>query len=1041
MAQQFKLRSTIKYPTSLLVNGVTQLGLEVAESLLEQGGYVVLVDTYSELNIRKIAEKLGDSSLVSFIDYAAIPHLEEDLRRLDYVFYFAHEGLEAGENGGVSTQSFLKYSNYLDTVLSVTAQFEAKFLLTTSIRSHLQLMDNMDIEVNYGKSAISRHTVYTNMEVQRYSESLTLEYVNKVNLDARVARLGEIIGDGMDFSEKTSFTELVVRAVTAQELELKNDGLESEWYIHLLDAAYGIVRAQFSKDVKGQIFSVAYDNPVSDLSLAYKLQELEPNAREIKFSQEDNQIAPLKLHKPAPNLSAIGWRPRIDFEQSLIESLNAAKQIAIQPESQDAPADSMVGKLRSFLSIAKGEGEDIQGQIEDSEGGPVSRLIAERRRQEEARNRSIEAANTEVKSRVSKREKTLGERIKSWVYRNFFDTRTNLGFLRNVTPLQFLTISTAVIVFGILYFAYLAPGVVIIRNSFFISNSIDSIQQALARQDIRTIESETKNMSNLLLETDDMLHRFDGLAGVVAAGDYVSSIHDLLETYNNFAEGISNIAYAAVPLQDYLDSYSSNVRFRPSSENYLSTTPGTDYSIYLDDLNTRKVYADLGAELLEQAKREIAIKQVAFLPGPLQQLVDNFNTQLIDIANLADYAGVTTYSADILGARFNRTYLVLLLDNARPMPIGGNLSAYMLVTLQNGSISDIRVQAIDDFTPDLSDLPEYALDAINLNSYNQITNVGLRDLARIGQTGIFTDVVRDVWSDSFGLNIDSVVMLDLEAVEGLLSAVGDVDVEGQTVTSNNVLSILQSLQSQNETINRRNDVSAQMLAQLTDSGLAKYSTSFLSIIEQLSLSAGKKSIVVGRNDLDLNDIIESEQLYGDVAITTDMPIRFSLVADDQLVSPNKYPSFFENIEIQINEDSSMNVRLLAKFPAVGNISEAVLCLPLVAKEVTVTGVPSTRVRTRQDNNLKCSIVDIVNETEISYEWDTVQFESSENSEYNLSIGVSKLAGSQIQSNIEISLASNLSFSEIRPSVTSLGGRVAITEELLKDQIIELDITK
>jgi nucleoside-diphosphate-sugar epimerase len=146
---QFRLQNSIKYPTSIIVNGATPLGLTVAASLLEQGGYVVIVDNYDETNIAKLKARFGEEKLLALIDYSSITHLPDELRRLDYVFYLQHEASNFEET--ISTHKFLKYSNYLDAMLSLTSRFEAKFLLTTSIKAHQLLLDSMQMDLNFGE--------------------------------------------------------------------------------------------------------------------------------------------------------------------------------------------------------------------------------------------------------------------------------------------------------------------------------------------------------------------------------------------------------------------------------------------------------------------------------------------------------------------------------------------------------------------------------------------------------------------------------------------------------------------------------------------------------------------------------------------------------------------------------------------------------------------------------------------------------------------------------------------------------------------------
>ena len=172
--EQYRIKNTIKYPTSILVGGMSRLGFEIADSLIEQGGYVIIVDTFTPENIDRL-KAFPKETLISFVDYTSLPHLEAEVRRLDYVFYFAHDSQDFTHK--ISTQEFLNYSNYLDTTLELTSKFQAKFLLTTAIRAHQILMSADQIDPNFGTMVSARHLVYTDMEFQRYAESLAISCV------------------------------------------------------------------------------------------------------------------------------------------------------------------------------------------------------------------------------------------------------------------------------------------------------------------------------------------------------------------------------------------------------------------------------------------------------------------------------------------------------------------------------------------------------------------------------------------------------------------------------------------------------------------------------------------------------------------------------------------------------------------------------------------------------------------------------------------------------------------------------------------------
>ena len=190
MPSSNKLKNTVRHPTSIIVRGEDLLGIEIAKSLLEQGGAVIIVDKGSR-ETEQYLSLIESYELVTIIDYSGIETITKELRRLDYVFYLDHQLINFEDR--ISTQEFLQASNYLDSILDLTAKFDAKFLLTTAIKAHQQVIANRNLEYNFGSNIEEKYSLYTELDIQRYAESLVKEYQEKVGVDARILRLGTLL--------------------------------------------------------------------------------------------------------------------------------------------------------------------------------------------------------------------------------------------------------------------------------------------------------------------------------------------------------------------------------------------------------------------------------------------------------------------------------------------------------------------------------------------------------------------------------------------------------------------------------------------------------------------------------------------------------------------------------------------------------------------------------------------------------------------------------------------------------------------------------
>lgn len=1043
MINQFKLKATIKYPTSVIVNGLSNLGIEIADSLLAQGGYVILVDAYNQENLLKLNDKFGSSNLVSFVDYSAIPHLQEDIRRLDYVFYLSHVA-NLDLNAEISTQSFLKYSNYLDTMLDLAVKFEAKLLLTTSIRAHQMMMSRMDIDMNFGTNVQSKHTVYTEMEVQRYAESLCLEYATKKDLNVRIVRVGEIIGEGMDFSANTAFTKMVLQAVAGQDLVLQGDGLDTDWFVHLLDAAYGVIKAQFSKDTESEVFSLAYENNVTQLSMAYKIQELEANAKEIVFKDEGNGLPPIRLHKPAPNLAKIGWKPRIDFEKAIAESLSAAKLHLLKSEADhpegDLPGSKLVGKLRSFFSVA--DATPTPAEIEMLNSGPVSRLIAERKRQEQMRGESMDKADQIIRGRWRDRQRTPMQKLSAWIWRNFLDVRTNFGFLRQMTPAQFFGYLVIGVVFVAVYFAIVSPLIVFVRNVVVVATAITTLQAGLESSNYQQVYASSTQLTNALKENVTLASRFQGGASILGADKFLSSAVATMQSLGKVAEGVQNISYAAQPLDEYLTTYKDNTRFRLNNETYLSVTEaGTDYSPILGELTARSAFVDVGATKIAQGIEELKVQDYGlwpqFVSEQLEGLVDKFDS-FQQISGIKD---LVLYGPDLFGVNAPRSYLVVLIDNSRPMPVGGELSAYMMLTLQNGAIADLRLQSIDTFSPDLTKLSDSVLKEINLNSFQakNKNNVTVRDLAFISNYELFGDTVAQLWEESLSRTVDGVVVVNYNFLSQLLNIKGNVTVDGQVFTQETFLTALASLQTSTPTNQRRNDIVSQVWAGLWERIFDEYKVTLPKLLTEAAAAARRKDLVVAQLSVAYSRAAAEYGLLDNDLTDVDVPLTTSFVTDAKQISPSRYPAVNQAIKYTINPDLSATVIQTVKFPAVPGVDFVVFCTNLASKDLKIEGIDSTKVRNTKSSSRNCMSVDVISETELTFSFTTLPIESLQNREYNLEFGVSKNSGSEVISDFEVTINPALSLVKSLPQVPSIDNKIAFTQTLVSDQRITLTL--
>lgn len=1044
--EQYQLKNTIKYPTSLLIGGLTKLGLEIADSLLEQGGYVIIIDNFSGENIKKL-DSFPKGTLVSFLDYTSIPNLDEEIRRLDYVFYFGHESVDF--TGKISTQQFLSFSNYLDATLALSAKFDAKFLLTTAIKAHQLVIANQELGLHLGTEGV-KHTVYTNMEVQRYAESLAMEYVEKLNLDARIIRLGEIIGEGIDFGSNSPFVELILDAVEGDALRLKKDGLETEWLVHMLDAAYAIIKAQFSQNTIGKIFSVCYENPFTHLSIAYKIQEIEDGAKDIEFYQERDNLPSLRLYKPAANLTQIGWSPKVSLEKALKQSLAAAKIHILETRDSRNKDGKVVDKLKAFLDLAgEPKSKGLASEIGDS--GPVSRLIAERKKQEELRKQSMAYASSAIKAKRKKKPRTFSEKFKMWSWDTVIALGRNINIFKNKTPTQ-VGIMGALIILGVfLYFFVFSPIIVLGRDFLLLVPEYNKLVSSLNNSNYAQAQSSAAILNSSLSNISTITKRYEGVANLLSLGIQYSELITLVDSYQLIAEGVENIGYSQEDFFKYVNEFKSNLQLRSGTESYLSVLDGgTDFSPLLDQSELKSPYLSLGIDKVIKGYDQLNTVDINNLPEFVAESLPEINQGLKEKVDQITKLKSALYLPEILGNTSTKNYVILVLDNTRPKPIGGDVAAFALLTLKNGSISDIVVRSPEDTSFDLSSIDSNILREINARRFEikTLQNLRFSDIGTISDVEDYSEIVLNVFKSTYGKTFDGILLFNYNTLESLVKSLPSdkrVEVGGIDFSSGTLLDNLDRSQSSNATVKVKYDISAQILAQYFNFITSDLDNTLPELFETIDSEVQLGNINVYSPNMKYQDEIESQNLDGSQIELADFYIKPSISNEDlRLVNNDRYPSTSVTADLTITSELEMRYTMSLKFPNISTSQEVSVCLPLYVADSTITAelIPAARVVINTTNTQKCVVFKVQNETDVKLSWTSRNLTSNSSQEIlNIDLGLARIKGSTMSSDYTIRLGSGLVLNNIQPFAQSTNGAILLTQNVNTDNFIKLTIEK
>ncbi|MDQ6984732.1 MAG: NAD(P)-dependent oxidoreductase [Candidatus Dojkabacteria bacterium] len=1037
---QFKLKNTIKYPTSIIVGGISKLGLEVAESLVEQGGYVIIIDTVNEESIARLGT-FSRNDLVSLLDYSSIPHLEEDIRRLDYVFYFNHEIVDFKNK--ISTQEFLTFSNYLDAVLTLATKFEAKFLLTSSIKVNQVILSEAELSLGLGSSDKVTH-IYTEMETQKYAEGLVMEYGEKAELDVRIIRLGEIIGDEMNFRNLTSFTEFILNAVRGKALELKKDGLENEWYIHLLDAAYALIKAQFGSKTSARIFSASYDTSFSHLAIAYKIQEYSDGKTEIRFIRENDNLPSLKLYKPAKSLSDIGWVPKISFDKAIRESVASAKIFLAEKNIEKIKRNSnasLSSKLMSFLSLANDDSENrLNEDILDT-------MAREHDNDKKVKKNRLVLGHRDLKKR-RRRPKTRKEKFQDIFWAGFTRFANIFTFFRNKSPLEIGALFVSVTLLIFVYFFAFAPFIYLTKNYTTAIQDTEELLDFANEKNYEQLTSKTEKIKIALEDNIDLLSMYEFSSKFITLEDELADIQEINDIYALAISGIIDVSENIDPLNVYLNEFYNNTVLRSGNESYLSINDnGVDFSAELSKVEGNRIYLVSGLEKLDKAIERLNKRDYTHLPEYIATRIVDMNLKLSELKSSLESSYYESYLAELLGATNQKTHLILVLDNTRLSPIGGDISAFALVTFKGGSVVDIVVRPVTDSL----EIPTFSNEEIaylNTNRFSLInaTDIELNDFSSLTDFREFAFEMRSVFENEYERDIDGVITLNLNSLSELLSVnqIGPVNVSGLDFNESNFLNSLNNAQVQNENVEVRRDLIAQVLATFLYNEFNSYSNTYSDLVNKITSQLLLDNIYLDFDTSNIQD--ELDKNYISFAEDTDSYIKVTtLMNDPNNVNISKFSDINIALETSISNELSLSHKATVNFTNLGNGQELAVCLSRNTDpdSVVVSGLTSDSLRyvINEGEDDVCIVMRILSENSVTITWKEFSKFEVNGGETIIQLGVARVKGARTTLDHTIKLGNNLQISNIESDISFVPGstEVGYNKQILSDQITTLSI--
>ena len=166
-------------------------------------------------------------------------------------------------------------------------------------------------------------------EGKRFSESLTMSYFRKYNIDIRIARIFNTYGPNMEKDDGRVVSNFIMQALTNKNITIYGNGTQTRSFCYISDMVEGLFRLGTIDNLAGQVINLGstYEKSINELANIIK-NITKSSSKIIKFNIEEDDPK-----KRRPDLSKaktlLKWETKVLLKQGLNKTIDYFKKMFV----------------------------------------------------------------------------------------------------------------------------------------------------------------------------------------------------------------------------------------------------------------------------------------------------------------------------------------------------------------------------------------------------------------------------------------------------------------------------------------------------------------------------------------------------------------------------------------------------------------------------------------------------------------------------------------------------------------------------------------
>ena len=305
----------------LITGGAGFIGSHLVSEIIDNAEKIIVLDNLITGSLSNI-NQFKDNKNFEFVEHD-IQHHYEPKENLDYVIHLAScASPVAYSENPINT---LK-SGSIGTInaLGIARKFNSKFLLTSTSEVYGDPKQSPQSESYWGNvNPVGPRSMYD--ESKRFAEAATQAYITEYSVNATIIRIFNTYGPNMQLDDGRVVTNFIKQSLEDEDITVYGDGQQTRSFSYIKDTVSGLLKALYYE--KSDIFNIGNDNEITINELAEYIIQLTNSKSKIinkPLPKDDPMQRRPDLTK---SQSILGYKPQIDLEEGLLNTINWVKQI------------------------------------------------------------------------------------------------------------------------------------------------------------------------------------------------------------------------------------------------------------------------------------------------------------------------------------------------------------------------------------------------------------------------------------------------------------------------------------------------------------------------------------------------------------------------------------------------------------------------------------------------------------------------------------------------------------------------------------------